>query len=810
MDTLLNDIKYTIRRLLKKPIFTLTVVLTLAIGIGANTTMFSVVNSILLRPLPYPDSNRLVMVWESQPERGKFHELVSVPNYLEWQQQCKSFETMGLALGGEMNFAHGQKSCRIKVAGASSGLLSAFGVKPLFGRTFNIDDDQPGGNSVALLSHSLWQNQFGSDPKVIGQTIKVEGGLMQCTVIGVMPADFQPFNDNCKGVQCWLSLGTMEWAFQQRSNRMGSVVAKLKSGISLDQAQAEIESTAKHMTYQYPENKGYSAKIVPLMDETVKGIGASLWLLLAAVGLLLLIVCVNVANLLLTRLSSQEREMAVRTALGASPWRLIRQVFVESLILACLGGLIGVLMAFMGCRVLYLWMGEHIPRIHELSIDGRVLGFTAMICLVSCVLFGSVPALRIVGSEVLSVLRNSSNRSVTSRCRILQDSLVVMQISMALVLLISAGLLGRSFISLMHTELNMKPENVLTFNIGLPIGSYRENQKRSDFLSQLDAELQALPGVQNAGATSQLPFMNWNSVGFWVLEGLPLEPDLEAKARYQGISPDYFKTIGTPLVKGRFFDERDKQGTEGKIIINETMAQRFWPEQNPIGTRIGHGVQFGNGVPSAYEIVGIVADAKQQTLKGEIQPEMWWLNTQHPPYHVIYTIKTDCNPSSLMPSIRKALAQMDNTVTISDIYTLKERISGVMSHERFLLILNGLFSAASLLLASLGVYGVMAYAVSLRRQEIGIRIALGATRNTVLGLVLKKGVFLAGIGSIIGILGAWGVTRVMDSILYQINPLDPVTFSIVPTSLISITLLACYLPARRATKIDPMEALRYE
>lgn len=810
MGTLWLDIKYGIRMLRKNPGFTVMVILIVGLGIGANATMFSVANTVLLRPLPYPDSDRLVVVWESEPEKDRFHVPVSLPNFLDWQRESRSYEAMGLASYGEMNIAYNKGTCRIKGAAVSSGLFSTLGVNPVLGRSFSENEDQPGSDSAVILSHAFWQSQFDADPNVIGQTIVAEGGFITCIIVGVLPATFEPFDENYKDAECWLSLGHMELAFQQRGNRTSQVVAKLKLGVTLQQAQTEMERITGHMAEQYRENRGYSAMVVPLLNETVKDVDTTVWLLLAAVGFLLLIVCVNVANLLLTRLANRQREVAVRAALGAGPWRLVRQIFVESLVLAILGGIVGLLLATSGNKMLQLWLGGRIARMDDLALDGRVLVFTALVCLASCALFGLAPALRLLGCEVLPTLQRSAGRSASSRYRMLQDTLVVTQIALALVLLIGAGLLGRSFVSLMHADIGMKPENVLTFHVGLPAMQYQEKKTRGTFLSRLDAELQALPGVRSAGSTSQLPFMSWNNVGFWVTDGLPVQTGAETRARYQAVSPDYFKAVGSRLVQGRFFDQRDTETQNGKVIINETMARRFWPNQNPVGTQIDFGVQFGDDVPSSYEIVGIVGDAKQQTIQVDIQPEMWWLNTQHPAYNAMYTVRTEGESLSLIASIRGIISNLDQTVTISDICTLQERISGTLTRERFSLLLYSLFSTVALLLAALGVYGVMAYNVNLRQREIGIRVALGAQYCNVLGLILKKGCLLAGTGVLIGISGALAITRVMRSLLYQIEPFDPMTFALVPLLLVAVTLLSCYVPARRAAKIDPMEALRYE
>ncbi|MGD2095504.1 MAG: ABC transporter permease [Phycisphaerales bacterium] len=812
MSTIYNDIKYATRLLLKHPGFTLIVVLTLAIGIGANTSMFSVVNTVLLNPLPYPDLDRLVRVFETEPARERFRNPVSIPNFLDWQKQSQSFECLGLVnyAGYPSNVLLGEGSSRVKTLIASSTLFSALDVKPVLGRIFTAEEDKPNSDLMSLLSYDLWQSQFAADPDIIGRQVAVDGGRIQCTVVGVLPADFQSsFCEGFKGTQCWLSLSRIRNRFGQRHNHTSMVVAKLKPGVTLSQAQTEMDGIAAQMATQYGGDRG--VRIVSLRDDLVKDVDTILWILFVAVGFLLMIVCVNVANLLLTKISSRDREMAVRAALGAGRWRLMQQVFIESLLLGILGGTLGILLAFGGNQLLFAWLGGRIPWMVELAMDGRVLTFTALACLLSCVLFSLAPAIRLLGCEVLPVLQNSAGRSTSSRYRVLQDALVVIQISMALVLLVGAGLLGRSFVSLMRTDLGMKPENVLTFQVDLPFGQFPENRTRSTFLDRVESELQALPGVRAVGSTSLLSFTaSWNMTGFSVTEGLSTPADVERTARFRTVSPDYFKNIGTKLVKGRFFNERDIQGTAGKVIVNETMAQYFWPDQNPLGTRFEIDLGVGGNTPSSYEIVGIVADSKQQMIQGDIVPEMSVPNAQFPPFGAMFTVRTDVDPLSQVKAIRELVTNLDKTAPISDFRTLQGRINDTIWRERFSLLLYGFFSVTALLLASLGVYGVMAYAVNLRQQEIGIRIALGAQRGNVLGLILKRGCLLAGIGIAIGIFGALAVTRIIDFMLYQVKPLDPVTFAVVPLLLLAVSLLACYVPARRATKIDPMEALRYE
>jgi putative ABC transport system permease protein len=812
MSTLINDIKYGFRQLIKSPGFTLIVVLTLAIGIGAITSMYSVVNTVLLDPLPYPDSDRLVRVF-THPERGTFRTPLSIPDLLAWQKQSQSFECLGLVkyTGFHSTVLLGDRAPRVKTLIASSTLFSAVDVKPVLGRMFSAEEDKPDRDVMALLSYDLWQSRFAADPNIIGRQIAVANIFIEANpvVIGVLPADFHPsFCEGLEGTQCWLSLSLTKERHARRNSYISRVVAKLRPGVTVSQAQAEMDGIAAQIATHYGEDGG--VRIVSLRDDLVKDVDTTVWILFVAVGFLLMIVCVNVANLLLTKSSSRDREIAVRAALGAGRWRLMQQVFVESLLLAILGGTLGILLAVGANQLLFAWLGDHIPWMVKLALDARVLVFTALACLLSCVLFSLAPAIRLLGCEVLPVLQNSAGRSTSSRYRVLQDALVVIQIAMALVLLVGAGLLGRSFVSLMRTDLGMKPENVLTFQVDFHGEQYEENRARSEFLNRMESELQALPGVREVGSNSPFSFTRPGyNTPFSVKDGLPTQPDLPTSAFSEHVSSGYFQAVGTKLVKGRFFDDRDVLATEGKVIINETMARRFWPGQNPLGTRIIPDIGIGDS-PSFYEIVGIVADSKQHTIQSEIEPEMSILNAQLPPWGAMFIVRTDIEPLSQVRAIRELVANLDQTVSILDVRTLQGRINDTIWRERFSLLLNGFFSVTALLLASLGVYGVMAYAVNLRQQEIGIRIALGAQRGNVLGLILKKGCLLAGIGIAIGILGALAVTRIIEFMLYQVKPLDPVTFAVVPLLLLAVSLLACYVPARRAAKTDPMEALRYE
>ncbi len=811
--TIWHDIKYGIRMLLKNPGFTLIVVLTLALGIGANTSMFSVVNTVLLNPFPYPDSDRLVRVF-TEPTHKRFRTPLSIPDLLDWQKQSQSFESLGLVNYVPLTVLLGERAPRVKMLKASSTLFSALDVKPVLGRIFTAEEDRPNGDLTLLLSYDLWQSRFAADPNIIGRQIAVandfiEGSPAHCTVIGVLPADFHPaFCEGFEGTQCWLSFSIIKDRFTQPNSHIGTVVAKLKPGVTVSQAQAEMEGIATHMATQYG-GKDEGVRIVSLRDDLVKDVDTTVWILFAAVGCLLMIVCVNVANLLLTKSSSRDREIAVRAALGAGKWRLVQQVFIESLLLVILGGTLGIFLAFGANQLLFAWLGDHIPWMVELALDGRVLAFTALACLLSCVLFSLAPTIRLLGCEVLPVLQNSAGRSTSSRYRVLQDALVVIQIAMALVLLVGAGLLGRSLVSLMRTDLGMKPENVLTFHVSLQGEQFQEDRARSEFLNRMESELQGLPGVRAVGSNSLFSFtQSRHLLDFFVKDGLPTQPDIPSVALSELVSSGYFQAVGAKLVMGRFFNDRDALATEGKVIINETMARRFWPDQNPLGTRIAPDITYGDS-PSC-EIVGIVADAKQQTIQSETEPEISILNAQLPPFGAMFTVKTDVDPLSQVKAIRELVANLDKTISIEDVRTLQQRINDTIWRERFSLLLNGFFSVTALLLASLGVYGVMAYAVNLRQQEIGIRIAVGAQRGNVLVLILKRGCLLAGIGIAIGIFGALAVTRIIDFMLYQVKPLDPVTFAAVPLLLLAITLLACYVPARRAAKIDPMEALRYE
>ncbi len=809
MSIFSNDLKYAFRQLRKSPGFALTVVLVLAMGMGANTIMFSVVHTILLRPLPFHDPDRLVMVWETTPRKGILRGTVSYPNYKDWKEQGTAFERLAILIPHSGTFQGDKGSVYQKAAAVSSDFFPLLGVRPVLGRCFLAMEDSPGSEQVIVLSHDLWQRQFSSDPNIVQRQVKLNDQLY--TVTGVLPATFRPFHACLKDVEFYLSLSSVPYMLNdRRGSRSCHVLARLKNGIPLARAQSEMDTLAVRLAEQYPDNREQGIYITRLQDEIVKDIRLALWTLVSAVVILLLIVCANVANLLLLKISRQSKDTAVRAALGAGVGTLIRQTLSESLLLAILGGGLGLASAYWGIHVMRFSLAGYIPRIEGLSLDTSVFLFTAAISILTGLLVSTLPAFGMLKKDILPALQKGSGRSIYTGPHLLHDALVVTEMALAMVLVVGASLLGRSFVSLMEVDLGIRPKNLLTFHVPLSGQVYREEQRRKAFVRDVLVALEALPGVESAGITFCLPFEQAFSVSFQMLEGSQVRSDQKPAGRFQIISPRYFQTMGTSLIKGRFFDKQDMDQTGGRILINETMARRFWPDQDPVGKHIKPGFGYGNSGPSSYEIIGIVQDSKQARLESEVEPEMSILYTHQVHWWMAFAVRTTLPPQHLIKDVQTAVAGVDKDLPLYDIRTMEERLADTLVQQRFSLFMFGAFSLAALLLASLGVYGVMAYAVCMRRQEIGIRLALGARRSDVLGLILKKGLVLGGISLALGILGAIALAWWLGSMLYRVKPYDPFTFVVVPLFLLIVTLLACYLPAHRAAKIDPLETLRYE
>ncbi|MBI2929233.1 MAG: ABC transporter permease [Verrucomicrobia bacterium] len=815
----MNDLKFAFRQLLKNPGFTAVAVLTLALGIGANTAIFSVVNAVLLRPLPYPDSGRLV--WLSERGLDWSGGAISYPNFTDWKTQQSVFERFGVYSWNNLTLTGKGEPVQLPGAQMSADVFAALRVQPAVGRVFNSGEDKPGAASVVVISHALWQNRFGADPGIVNQAITLDG--RPCTVLGVMPAGFAFPSE----VDVWVPVGPLsaEASWQDRGNHPGLLgLARLKPGVTLEQARSELDTIAARLEQQYPEsNKNRRVQADRLLDNRVGGVRRALWVLLGAVGLVLLIACANVANLLLARAAARQKEMAVRAALGAGRWRIVRQLLTESMLLAVIGAGVGLLLAHWGVGLILTLGRESIPRTAEIGIDGQVLAFSAAVAFFTGVLFGMAPAWQASRTDLQDALRDTARGTTGARAR-LRHGLVVAEVALTLVLLVGAGLLLRSFHRLLQVNPGFAYERVLAFRATLPERKYPADNQQIQFYQTLLENLRALPGVGSASVASQIPLddNSWDT-GFLV-EGQPEPPPHERPSmQVHIVGPDYFRTMGIPVLRGREFTEQDDRrhlqgsGRESEwgaglkaIVIDEEFARRHWPNLDPIGQRVR--VPWGpREQQPVMTVVGVVGRIKEDRLSeqgGMVQAYLPFL--QRPLRGMVVAVKSAQPPEALLSAVRQQVLALDPEQPIFEVRTLSEMRSRNIAPERLNLALLGVFAAVALALAVIGLYGVLSYAVAQRQREIGVRMALGAQPRNVLALVIGHGMRLALIGIGLGMLGALAITRVLRNMLFEVNPFDPLAFSLVTAILGGVALLACWIPARKATKVDPMVALRHE
>ena len=802
MNTFWQDLRYGARMLWKKPGFTVVAFVTLALGVGANTAIFSVVNAVLLRPLPFADPDRLVVIRETKlPQFPEFS--VSPGNFLDWQRQTTVFEQIAALSGVSYNLIGSGEPERLRGSRVTANLFSTLGVKPALGRDFKPEEDQEGRNNVVIISYGLWARRFGADPNIIGQALTLSG--RSYTVIGVMPQTFRLLD---RATDVW---APMAFTAQERENHGDHYIfafGRLKPQVTQEQATAEMRTIAQRLEQQYPDsNAGWGVKLVPLLQYMVGDMRPALLVLLGAVALVLLIACANVANLLLARAAARQKEIAIRTAMGAGRWRIMRQLLTESVLLALIGGSLGLLLAVWGLDLLLALAPENLPRVKDVSIDARALGFTFGITLLTGVLFGFVPALQASRPNLNETLKEGG-RGMTgdARRQRVRHALVAGEIAVALLLLIGAGLLLKSFWRLQEVEPGFNPKNALAVNLELPRMKYPEDQQCAAFYSQLIERVSSLPGVQAVGASSVLPFADDYVVGFVIQGRPPVAPGEMRSANYYAVSPDYFKAMGIPLIRGRFFTERDNQDAPRVMIINETMARRYFPDEDPIGKRI----LITQGPETFREIVGIVGDVKQYGLDTETTAQTYEPYLQQPFSFMTLVVRATTDATSLGAAVRSQVLAVDKDQPVSSIETLEKLVSDSVARQRFSMTLLGVFAGVALVLAAVGIYGVMAYAVTQRTHEIGIRMALGAQDVDVLRLVIGQGMILALIGVACGLIGAFALTRLMSSLLFGVRATDPFVFAGVALLLAGVALVACYIPARRAARVDPNVALRYE
>jgi putative ABC transport system permease protein len=807
-EELWHDLRYGLRMLRKNPSFTAVAVLTLALGIGANTAIFSVVNAVLLRPYPYKDPDRLMFLWETRlPEIPRISP--SPANFLDWRKQNTVFEQLEACNVKNFNLG-GDKPARIRGMVITHGFLSMFGIRPRIGRDFLPDEDQPGRNNVVILTHELWQRQFGGDPNILNQSIKLDD--QPFTVIGILPPNRGlRFQDD----QLWTPIAFTAEQVQNRRGGPLNVIGRLKPESTVEKARTEMSAIADRLAKHYPDtNTGWNVMVDPLLENAVSYIKPSLLLLLGAVAFVLLIACANVANLLLARAAIRRKEIAVRTALGASRWRIVRQLLTESVLLSLAGGSIGLALASWGLKIMMALAGNFWPRIMDVSLDVRILAFTTGITFLTGLIFGLAPALQASKPNLNEMLKDAGRGSTEGgRRQVVRNALVVIEVAISLVLLVGAGLVMKSFIGLQKADPGFDPENVLTVSITLTEKKYLEPDRQAAFYSRLIERVSALPGVQAAGAASAVPFSDAHWYGHRD-RSLRIEGRTGDQAGNQGgtgyytVSPNYFKAMGMPLLKGRHFTEFDTKGAPRVAIINNTMAKRYFPNEDPIGKHIQLTGMFNNGPEVYREIIGIVGDVKLFGLDREVYPQTYEPHTQEPFSFMTLVVRTAGDPTGLGESVRREVLQLDKEQPVFRIETLDQLITNSTGQLRFSMMLFAVFAAAAIALASVGLYGVMSYAVTQRTHEVGIRMALGAQRRDVLGLILRQGLWLTLSGIAIGLIAAWAATRLLINMLYGVSATDPLTFAGVSFLLISVALLACYLPARRATKVDPLVALR--
>ena len=797
--------------LLKSPGSTVVALVALSFGIGANSAIFSVVNGVLLRPLPYKDSGRLVVVSETKISTGTKQELVSAANYREWAEQNSVFDQIAALRVEPRVLTGGELPERVEIALLSPGAFEMLGVQPALGRTFTQDESQPGRNLVAVLSYGSWQRRFGGAPSVLGKTVVLDGTSF--TIVGVTPAGFHLLDTPS---ELWIpyTLDSKELNARTRAARTLHVIAHLKPGISLEQAQTEMRTIARRLEQKDMEaNAGYSAAVIPLLDQMLGDIRTTLWTLLVAVLFVLLIACANVANLLLARAGARKKEIAVRSALGANPARLARQLLTESVIMALAGGLIGLLLALWSLSLLKQLGPAALPRLSEVGIDWRVLAFTLLVSVATGIVFGLAPVFA-SRRDLNSILRSSGRGSAGSRSRSrVRDFLVVFEMAICVVLLTGAGLMIRSFATLQSVNPGFRPDHVLTLQITLP-ETRDPDFKMALFYKQLLERLQTLPGVKYAAIARRVPLSGGTDLSLnFTIENRPVEISAnQPRAQYRAVSADYFDALGIPIGRGRHFDRTDAENTPGVVLINETMARVFFAGENPLGKRIKAGDS-----DHWSTIVGIVSDVKHSGLDAANKPETYYQYLQVPPDWMSFiegtmtaVLRTTADPNSLVAAVRGEVQKMDSGLAVFNVHTMQALVDGSLAQPRFRTVLLGAFAGVALILAAIGLYGVIAYSVTQRTNELGVRMALGAQKNDVLRLIVGQAALMAALGIGIGLIAALGLLRVISKLLFGVNTADPVTFASTALLILAVALAASAIPAWRAIHVDPMVALRYE
>ena len=802
IETFSQDVRYAFRMLLKNPGFTAIAVIALTLGIGANTAIFSVVNAVLLRPLPYPESDRLVMIFENNPSKGWDTFSVSPANFLDWRSQNKSFEDLAAFTGAAFNLAGSGDPERIAGSRVSSSLFSILRVNAEYGRVFTADEDQDGHGQVVVLGHGLWERRFGADKNLVGKQITLSD--KSYTVVGIMPLDFQ-FPSRA---EIWTPMAFAPREIPVRGGHYINVIGRLKQGVTFAQAKANMDGITEQLVKQYPNsNGGWGVNPKPLLEVSVGNIRPQLQVLLVAVAFVLLIACANVANLLLAKASGRQREIAIRTALGAGRGRVIRQLLTESVMLAIAGGTFGLLLAYWGVKVLISISPDTIPRSKTIGIDGQALGFTLLVSLLTGIFFGLVPALQASKPDLNHTLKEGGRSGSSGAAqRYMRNVLVVSEIALSLILLIGAGLLIKSFIRLRQVDPGFKSEGVLTMQISLPRSKYGDDPQQIAFAQQLLQKMKTIPGIESSSVTTTAPLLGGSIYGFTFEGNAELAPQDVPSAEYYSVSSDYFQTMRMRLMKGRAFTEYDSANANKVAIINESMVRKFFPHEDPIGRRMN----ITNGYQASREIIGIIGDVKTGGIDAPVASQMYVPILQEPDNSLIVTVRGGNNPLSLVGALRSQVQEIDPTQPIANVKTMDEVMASSIAPRRLTMVLLGIFAAVALILAAVGIYGVMSYSVTQRTHEIGIRMALGAKVVDVLKMVIGQGMLLTLAGLVIGLIGALGLSWLIESLLFGVSSRDPWTFFAISGLLTLVALFAVYLPARRAAKTDPIIALRFD
>jgi putative ABC transport system permease protein len=812
MNQLWQDLRYGARMLIKQPGFTLIAALTLALGIGANTAIFSVINALILNPPRIAEADRVASIWRTEKDK-RSEGYVSYLDLQDWRSQSRSFEAIAGYKPNGFILLNDEQAERVQGMRVTANFLSLLKVKPLRGRDFRVEEEKRGAEGVVMISHQFWQNRLGGSEAALTARLDLNGKPF--TVIGVLPPGFE-FPLAPKQAELITTIAAEGGNLDERGAKVLRAVGRFRQGVTFTQAQAELTNIAANLERQYPQHNRNITAYLTLVDEQIVGSEArrALWVLLGAVGFLLLIACVNVTNLLLARAGARRKELALRVALGAGTWRIARHLLTESLLLAFLSGCAGLLVAAWGISAIKYYGAEQLPRLDEVQINARALVFTLGVSVLTALLFGLLPIFKASRPDINEVLKAGAKTATGGgSLRLWRDSLVVVEVALGLMLLIGAGLMIRSFGLLVNVHPGFEPENVLTGQVSLTRAAYEDHEERLRYVNQTLERLRSLPGVESAAFVAPMPFSGGNVSSDFRIEGRSRpEPGQEPDAGNRSVTAQYFQAIGIPLLKGRYFTEQDRRGGPvGAAIINEALARRYFPNEDPIGKYVSNvGANQNDGDPERWEIVGVVGDVRHRSLTRPTAPELYLPYQQNSWSWGNFFVRTTNAPEALTRSFTEAVRSGDKTVPVINVRPLTQAISDTVAQARFYTLMFALFGATGLLLTLTGVYSVISYTVSQQTQEIGVRMALGAQARDVLKLVVGHGMVLTMIGVGIGLLGALGLTRLMQTLLYSVSATDPLVFAGVAAPLIAVAMVACYVPARRATKVDPLVALRCE